>query len=451
MHLCRRALTTQKQWTDMFLSLVDHIALVQSQLARIGDPIEAVGFDPREPLIWVWCVLDTMPNAQDQRYQALRETAADDTGIAARADALRHRGYAMPGLKTALDLQITWLAALARALDEDLSDLNYWPDDITEWTQAAWQPPGYNCYVVPVRRGHRLGDGRPAQRRAFRYHAVIPQYIGTMQVQLSLHPDASRNEASEDPARWVLGAATFPGLSVVPKETSTHFRLTAAPVEGDEEELLAGQIDDAKGAGCDVLAWPELTMPPERLALLLAKLGQAPLDGQRIPLVIAGSWHVAATVNEGKVADHYANRAEVMLGDGQPIFSYDKRRLFPWNNLYEDIRPGNSLPVVVMEDRLVGVAICRDNCDDIDKESYKDLPMDMVIVPSMGGQSTVEAQERHAMAQRSRQGTVTLVVQQNPPIAGEPGPEGPFAYSFVRPVEGERYEIAQTTAFRVLR
>lgn len=194
----------------MFLQLVDDIAFAQAEIGRIGDPVEDVGFDPREPLVWAWCVLDTMPNDQDQRYQALRERTAERTGIEDRADILRQRGYAMIGLPGAVDLQVPWLAALARVLDDELAALQYWPDDVRTWVEEDWRPPGYGCFVIPVRREHRLADGRPVQRRGLLHHAVVPARVGSLAVALHLHPDPAVREVGADPADWVSAPRRSP-------------------------------------------------------------------------------------------------------------------------------------------------------------------------------------------------------------------------------------------------
>lgn len=461
-HLCDRGLITEPGWRTMFLQLVKDVAFAQAEIARIGDDADDVGFDPREPLVWAWCVLDTMPNDPDQRYQALRERTADGTGIEDRADAMRQRGYAMAGLPTALDLQVPWLAALARVLDDELAALQFWPEDVSNWAEDDWRPPGYDCFVIPVRREHRLADGRPAQRRGLLHHAVVPSRVGSLRVELHLHPDAARHDAAVDPAGWVFGAATFPGMTVVPFETAGEgFRISDAPLAGDEARIVAEQADAAVAAGADVAIWPELTMPTRRLELLIGQLAATPLAGGRIPLVVAGSWHIvpvkAASDEEdtevatelGAEVGRPVNRCEVMLGHGEPLLAYDKRRRFPFGGRTEDISAGKTLPVIVMENRLVGIAICRDNCDDNAKEGYGVLPMDLVIVPSMGAGSTVDAHERHAKAQRSRQGTVTVVVQQNLALEGAPAP-GPAGFSFVRPVEGARPSSGQPEAFRTL-
>lgn len=458
LHLCGRGLVTEAVWKTMFLKLVKDVAFAHEEIGRIGDPADHVGFDPREPLVWAWVVLDTMPNDADQRYQKLRERAADGTGIEDRADMMRQRGYAMTGLPTAIVLQVPWLAALARVLDDELAALQYWPEDVREWSPEDWRPPGYECFVVPVRREQRLADGRPAQRRGLLHHAVIPERIGSLQVELHLHPDAAVREVAADPADWIFGSAVFPGMTVVPLETADDgFRLVDAPLAGDVEALVNGQVEAAEEAGTDIAVWPELTMPGPRLDLLTARLSAIPLVGRRIPLVIAGSWHVERPSDEdvgdeGTAGgpDGHVNRSEIMLGHGEPLLSYDKRRRFPYAGLSEDIRTGRSLPVVVMEDCLVGIAICRDNCDDSAKETYHALPLDLVIAPSMGAGSTVEAHERHAKAQRSAQGTITVVVQQGLAVDGKPTPAGPGAFSFVRPAEGTRPELAQTEAFRTL-
>ena len=208
-HLCDRGLVTEQAWREMFLKLVEDVEFVKVEIGRIGDPPEDVGFDPREPLVWAWCVLDTMPNDHAQRYQALRERAADESGIEDRSDLLRRRGYEMAGLPTAIDLQVPWLAGLARLLDDDLAGLQYWPEDAAGWTSDEWRPPGYGCFVVPVRRDYRLADGRPAQRRGLKHHAVIPERIGSLAVEIHLHPDAAGGDVGADPADWTFGSATF--------------------------------------------------------------------------------------------------------------------------------------------------------------------------------------------------------------------------------------------------
>jgi hypothetical protein len=286
---------------------------------------------------------------------------------------------------------------------------------------------------------------------------VIPERIGSLQVDLHLHPDAATGDVGVDPGAWTFGCATFPGMTVVPVETAGRgFRLSGAPLAGDEAAILAAQVDDARRTGSDVAVWPELTMPAGRLEHLVARLSTAPLAG-RIPLVVAGSWHVirpfGEEAGEPEVAtdrEEYLNRSEVMLGHGEPFLSYDKRRRFPFEGLTEDIRAGRALPIVVMEDRLVGIAICRDNCDDNAKEGYGVLPLDLLIVPSMGLGSTVEAHERHAKGQRSRQGTLTFVVQQSLAVEGEAAPPGPGAFSFIRPDEGGRPFVGQAEPFRTL-
>lgn len=504
-HLCDRALVTDSRWRAMFLRLVDDVRTVREGIGRIGDPPEEVGFDPREPLVWAWCVLDTMPNERAVAYEAMRERSVDGTGIEDRADVIRERGYEMPGLTTAVDQQVPWLAALARVLDDDLAALQYWPEDVREWKVDDWRPLGYACHVVPVRRPYRLGDRRPAQRRGLLHHAIVPVRIGSLGVELRVHPDAARGEDGADPSRWTYGAATFPDMTVVPSvDEAERFRVVGAPIAGDEAAVLARQVADARAASTDVLVWPELTMPGSRLDLLRERLADAPLFGGRIPLVVAGSWHVLTSsrqaeevgeadmegeplgggMSDGETAtntedrldaaafdlppalaqdekasdrpppdggpDVHVNRSEVMLGDGEPLLSYDKRRPFPFDGLMEDITPGRFLPVIVMEDRLVGVAICRDNCDDNALEGYRHLPIDLVVVPSMGAESTVDAHERHAKAQRSRQGTVTLVVQQRLAVHGEARPPGTSAYSFVRPEEAPRPGLEQDVEFRTL-
>ena len=438
--LCEKRRLSATAWQNLFGHLVKDIRRIAACLPRIAEVGLPDGLDPREPLIWAWCVLHAMPDDVEQRYRALRETSADLSGIEDRVDQLREDGYLMEGLPTAISLQIPWLAVLARTLDADLSGVDYWPEDIDEWEPVQWQPEGYECYVVPVTRSFRLGDGRQAQRRALRYHAILPVRTGSVAVRLTLHPDLAKDDEARDPIEWAYGAAIFPGLDVVPDvRPDSTFILIDAPLQ-EAETVLARQISQALDHSCDILAWPELTMPLDRLQSLKDILGADPLAPGRIPLIVAGSWH------EGVGDGEFVNRCHLLRARGETLATYDKRRQFPWRGNTEGIRPGNELRILVMEDCLVGIAICRDLCDDLAREGYADLSTDLVLVPSMGDPETTDAHSRHCKSLRSLQGTVAVVVQQNPFA----DPAEPPGASFMAPPTPTRSAAAQRSEFRAL-
>jgi predicted amidohydrolase len=162
------------------------------------------------------------------------------------------------------------------------------------------------------------------------------------------------------------------------------------------------------------------------------------------------------------VEDRWVNRATVLRSRGRPLLHYDKRRQYPYADRREGIVAGGVLPVIVMEDRLVSIAICRDFCDDCAEDVYDELGVDVVLVPSLGDKSTMDAHSRSAKRLQSRQGAISFIVQQVPVITGTLAPVGdPPAYSFAEPSQepaesktGSRAaapDLAQFKPFRALR
>lgn len=401
--------------------------------------------DPREPFLWAWCTLQAMPSGRGQDYKRLQEgSVAGGFGIEHQAAALRSVGYQWSGLRTAVDLQIEWLAAVVRGLDADLSGINYWPAAGVAWDQGSWMPVGYPCFVVPVMRDYRLENHKDRERRATRYHAVVPAAIGDLTVKLSLHDQVSRSDPTGQGAIWSYGAAVFPNMTVTTTDVGKdEFRVTDAVLSSDAR-VVGSQIKQALTARCEVLAWPELTMPLGRQNIVRAQLLADPLgDPRRIPIVVAGSWHVE---EDGELY----NRAEVMNGRAKPLATCDKRRKFKFVDRYEAIKPGATLTVIVMEDRLVTVAICLDFCDDGDDEIYRRLGVDVVIIPSMGDMKTVGAHARHAKELQSQHGTVSLVVQQHPILTGHDDLAAPPGYSFTFEAAQED-DVEQRPPYRTLR
>ncbi len=430
LHLCSRAMPTSGEWQAMFDRLVDDIERFSELLQLAGNDVAEGELDPREPLVWVWCLLDTMPNDHEQLYQQLPEADAEGGGIEDRLDRLRVSGYVMDGPRHSRGC-VTWLAVLARTLDDDLSDLVTVPEDPATWLASDWLVPGYECYVIPVKRRFRLAKNRPAQRRALCFTAVVPTRLRDATISLHFHPGGSPHRQGVDPYDWALGSAIFPEMSIRVRSTApSKFILTDAMIPGADAAMLGEQLSVAQKELCDLLVWPELTMPDARLQALRELLTADPLDQGGVPVVIAGSWHVPT--GEG---DDFRNRCVVMTGNGDVLVTYDKRRRFPWNEQWEDIGVGENIPIIVMNDRLIGLAICRDFCDDNPHDPYRELPLDLLVVPSMGQKSTLDAHIRRAAGQRHRQGTIIFVVQQVPVIEGgqPPSPTDPPAYSFALP------------------
>jgi hypothetical protein len=431
-------------WMRVFERLLKDLPEHLGCIHGIGRAVSPREIDPREPFLWAWCTLQAMPSDTGQDYKRLAEgSVASGFGIEYHAASLRSVGYRWTGLKTAKSLQIEWLAAVVRGLDADLTGIDFWPAAGEKWNQASWMPDGYPCFVVPVTRDYRLENHKDRERRATRYHAVVPAAIGDLTVKLSLHDQVSSSASSGQKTIWSYGAAVFPNMTVTTKAVGDdEFVVTEAIVDSDAH-VITSQLGQALAARCEVLAWPELTMSLTRQDILKAALNADPLGDRRcVPIVVAGSWHV----DEG---GEIYNRAEAMTGRAKPLATCDKRRKFKFDDRYEAIKPGETLTVIVMEDRLVTVAICLDFCDDGDDEIYRRLGADVVIVPSMGDLKTVRAHERHAKELQSQHGTVSLIVQQHPILTGNVEPLAPPGYSFT--VEAPRdIDVEQRPPYRTL-
>ena len=238
----------------------------------------------------------------------------------------------------------------------------------------------------------------------------FPNLLGGLQVALHLHPEVS---ASGEVRPWRYGAALFDALTItIERIGDDGFQLIDAPL-ADEAVAIQGQLRGALIFGCDVLVWPELTAPALRRDKIVAALGHDPLaDPQRVPLVLAGSWHETGS-------DGLVNRTHLFASRGAPLAEYDKRRLYEFDGRWELIVPGTELPVIVMEDRLIGIAnAARISATIAMTTSMRSLASTSCLCRRWGLQPLIEAHARSAKRLQSQQGAVSFVVQQ---IAVETG------------------------------
>lgn len=427
-----------------------HFARLQKDIAKYHHVLEAPGELPasgpcaRGLFLRAWLVLMSAPENLGSRYTQLREHKDNGRGLADEAAALRWRGYKLQGLASAEENQMLWLGALVRAIDSDLATVDYWPEPGKPFDPELWTLPGYPCYIVPVNRAYRLQDGKERERRATQYHAVVPTKLGDLTIDLKLYNDIDQSLDARD---WNYGAAMFDGMTIdIEPIGDEHFKLTDAPL-ANGGAMIAQQVGEALDARVDALIWPELTVPDARLGEIRKALKGDPLrSAARIAISLAGSWHRDI---DGKLV----NRAVLLQGRGVDLAIYDKRRAYKVDERWEAIEPGAVLPVIVMEDRLVGIAICKDFCDDCADPVYRALGLDLVLVPSMGGQSTHDSHERSAKALQSQHGAISFIVQQVPVVTGGAREVGePLGYSFALPVApGKAEPREQNVPFRPLK
>lgn len=244
--LCDGVVYADGRWRPLFSRLHGWIKRHGRSLADL-DP----AMPPRaELLLWAYSTLMAMPLDRRQDYKALKEVSEDGRGLQNRLEALRQADYCWPGLPSALDYPLPWLAALVRALDADLSAEAYGWDAVFDHDREALRPDGYDCRVVPVTRPHRAQHGLPAGRRAMLLHAILPCRLHDVEVELCFHPDLAPDP---EPQRWRYAAALFLGHRIGVENRGEHgFRVVEATAP-NREELIASQIEDALAGGCDAL------------------------------------------------------------------------------------------------------------------------------------------------------------------------------------------------------
>jgi hypothetical protein len=443
--LVERAELGARDWLDSYRRLRNDLWDLREHLAHSGSEEYEGWLDPREPLIWSYCVLMSMPQAWLQDYRQLKESSVDATGLTDGLEQLRENEYSLPPPEALPAHRLKALATLVRTFDADLAQFYF------ERPQRSEPVPGYPCWVIPCPRDHRAQNGKPAERRALKEHAIIPVKVGAWEVELILHPRLVAYSQPHFPKSWLHGAAVFQDLKVMVQELGPdEFLISGVECDEQMEQMLA-QHSEALAAGCNVLIWPELTVPHSLASRLRGYLTQNALAvREKIDLILPGSWHVRDGTGRMR------NRAFVYGGRGEALTAYDKRMKYGFGERgaqrFEAIEPGSRIPVIAFEDRLVAIGVCLDFCYDCDNSAYRALDVDLVLVPSMGPQSTVEAHLRHARELQSKHETNVMVVQQVPVLVGrEAAPGAPRAYSFVTPPPPAADSLPQTETWRALR
>src|SRR4051794_7513084 len=316
---------------------------------------------------------------------------------------------------------IVQVRALDQALAQGLSDAGLGP----RLDPRQWAVPQHRAYVVP-RGPWRLDGsvpkrGEPYSRRGLRHHAVLPMEVGGLRVRPVHLPTGPLPGG-----RLALGAALFrqPELQLRAVEDGPHGRgfLAERFTAAEMEATIARQAAAAFADGCFAAVWPELTMPPDARQALARQLAfEALRHGPDRPLrlVVAGSWH------EPREEGGWSNLARVLGRTGEVLCSYAKFSAFhdeAWGE--EAILRGDELPVIVTSDLVVGLAICKDFCDRAVASPFAELPVDLVLVPSMGGTSTLAGHLANAEDLRLRTGAIVFVVQQLPGTTADPAQAG---------------------------
>jgi len=331
-----------------------------------------------------------------RRMERARRIAAGDIAISIHDDQQ----------ETMLDA-----ARLLRALEATaVEGMQFIDSDRDEELEKHWVTSDGRHFVVPRISSLAPVDNKPFLRRALLHFRVIPTAIGTFRVRLhrssaALSQSAAALERSGPARRY--GAALFPALDVKLSPGSGPFvveKLGGVEPGEIEEHLARGRAE-----GCTTIVWGELSMPEASVGLIQHRLTDEALEG--VPpfrYLVAGSWH--------RDVGGMRNVASILGPNGDLLFEVFKWAKFDFEGRIEAIVPGSEVHALICEDELVTVAICRDFLEENTNIPYKELNVDIAIVPSMVGTvnaaATMAGHGSTANTMRVRFATRTLVVAQ---------------------------------------
>ncbi|MDA9430238.1 hypothetical protein [Bradyrhizobium sp. CCBAU 51627] len=298
------------------------------------------------------------------------------------------------------------IGGLIREIDRALADRrSQWPISSGEWHIEQ-----LGCWFIPRQGASALRPARRPQaysKRGLLFHRILPTVIQGYPVHVvdtrTLHSTAS------DASKWRMGACLFKVLKLKPEFAclAGDKRFVIAGIEAPSaEDAISEQIAQALKENCIAIVWPELTVSPglrESIVKLLRDRDVA--DELEAPeILIPGTWHERS--ENGVV-----NRARIYDGYGEERLTYDKIAPYAdddWGT--EAITAGDRICVLATEGALIGVAICLDFCD-VCETPFTELDVDVMLVPSMGNDRTMQGHQITAAQVEVRFGTRSFVVQ----------------------------------------
>ncbi|WP_420607344.1 hypothetical protein [Novosphingopyxis sp.] len=330
-------------------------------------------------------LMRSAPRDQRAAYQELRE-ADIQSSAEIHAKEVENHGMHWPNGKYQQNRVLLDLAIQIRTLDELLRDYSASVHALRRSPEAHWMDQAGLSYVIPTRRPRvpemAKGDGDRAgyDKRGTLHHRVISTTIEGLSVKLHV-PRTLR--AMTAPAPLVGGGAAFPDLALDYADREGRFEVTGVRCK-KMDELVKEQV--AAVAACDFAVWPELTVDDDLLALIRQALKH---EGLRRDtghgLIVAGSWH---RVDEDGVR---RNRAPVLDALGRCICWFSKIAIYGERDAgFEDATGGEEIVVLVFEDFIASVCICKDFSDLQERNVWAMLPVDVVLVASMGDAKTMD-------------------------------------------------------------
>lgn len=361
--------------------------------------------DPWQALVLLWSQLRQQGNL-DEGFE--RRRCEEQAEAATRA--LFDEGDELPTVHP---------AAALRAVDEYLC--------AQEAANAALArrvelPAGDAFFVVPRRPGW-VSDFAAGQAGHLQYwmrrHQVVPRIHRGITVEIWRPADRLLNLLARPRIPFAAGGFLD---GVLPAWTeSSPYRCHCLTDPARRWTSVEALLADAQGRGASIVVLPELTIDGEVRDRLCTWLQERPRSSP-FALVVAGSFHEDDSGSpEGPGPRR--NAARVFDGYGQEIVKQLKLRPMraapkPERRATdEDVEPGRKLRLIHAGFGLIAVAICLDFFETGDvpvADLWTMVGPALVLVASMGDETTNHGHRQRANDLRRQHGTAVIVASQHP-------------------------------------
>ncbi len=393
-------------------------------LADVGEGTASIGVQ-RSLIFGLWSLFVKAPNELRRHFEELRD-AELERRAKSLAPALGGKGNHIR-LDVEEDREVVQSAAvLLRALEISYCALDPLLRMPRTAADVAVTYRGEAGYLLPFKPRYRPPDKewpRYFSRRGLRYLRCVPAVLTTTGHRINLAIK------SEGPAATDLtcGACLFESLVHLDAEgvvfdprKAGEFVFSKLQSDNRPEIQTAVATFFQAGNACDVIVFPELSMPPDSRAFLESQLRSKPWpDGDRLGkqpfIVIAGSWHEKG--DDGK----FRNIARVFDGDGLLLGVHAKNIAYTNRTIVEDrneivvegIEESNEILVIATPTATFSVAICLDFCDVGRPNPFDELDVDLVLVVSLAGPTTMAGHRNRAEQIWNARKMGSFVVQQS--------------------------------------
>jgi hypothetical protein len=312
-------------------------------------------------------------------------------------------------LDTGDDLPTVHPAAALRALSDYLYDLD---SGSVPRVQLAATPHG-GFWVVPRRPGwtSRFSVAQAGHLEYWlRWHHVVPVKHSGIDVRVVAAPKDFRRPRAK-PMTFLAGGFLD---EVLPKWShESPFRCEVLTAPDTRWSSVHAMLKTAAAEGVAIVVMPELTVDAS-VRLRIRDWLKSQARGSSVVLVVAGSFHET-------VSGRKRNVAYVFDGDGEEALRHVKlrpMRAIPKEKIVdEDIEGGSEVQLMHTWFGLMGVAICLDFCETGGAPVATLWPTvgpALMLVPSMGGDTTNSAHRDRALDLLRQHGTATIVASQHP-------------------------------------